>query len=720
MTLSTRTKEAIKTALAMTIAYGIALYMDWEKPLWAGFAVAMISLSTTGQSLNKGAMRMLGTLVGVTAALIFLALFFQARWWMILSLSLYVGFCTYMLTGKKYPYAWFVSGFVCLVVGVSAGTTAEQAFQMAVERTQETGMGILVYSLISVFIWPQSSAGAFNNASRKLFATQTQLYRAYLGLMDGKGTAEESRPLRLQEAQLLNQVGQLLMAAEMDSYEVWEVRKQWHRFLAQSTALMEVLERWRQSFAEIQELKLTTLMPNLESLGSEIDLRFQQTERMLAGEKPDHMPQVVTLKVDKTETLSLNHFQKAAVTVTKMQFERLEALSRSLFDCIQDIRGYGRQVSMVHREERPSSGLAIDLDRLGAAIMVMATLWISFLIWVYIDPPGHDMFVQLTATFAMIAAMMPQIPVSIMLLPFGLGCVFAGVVYVFIMPHLSGYAELGVLIFAATFAIYYLFSEPRQILAKMGGIVTFIVLISVQNQQTYSFAKYANTVAMIMLGLALAVATAYIPTSPHPEKKFLRLLRRFFRHAEFLMSSMALDWKKREGWAERWKMILYQNDLLELPQKLAMYGGHIDHRLFPGTTSEQVQAVVNSLRALALRFKDLVDAGGEPQAEPLVRELTEEVRGWRQVIEVLFRGWAGKLAAESAGKLEKRLEARLSTIETRINETFSRLEPDKLKDEDYVNFYRLLGTYRGLSEALVGYAQIAEGVNWTQWQEERF
>jgi hypothetical protein len=183
---------------------------------------------------------------------------------------------------------------------------------------------------------------------------------------------------------------------------------------------------------------------------------------------------------------------------------------------------------------------------------------------------------------------------------------------------------------------------------------------------------------------------------------------------------MALDWKKKGDWAVRWKMMLYQYDLLELPQKLAMFGGQIDHRLFPGTTSEQVQTVVNSLRTLALRLKDLVDAGGQPQAEPLVRELLEDVRAWRQAIEVLFRGWARELAAESAGKLEKRLEAKLSTMETPINDTFNRIEPDKLKDEDYVNFYRLLGTYRGLSEALVGYVQLTQGISWTQWEEARF
>jgi hypothetical protein len=30
--LSSRTKESIKTALAMAIAYGIALSLDWDRP----------------------------------------------------------------------------------------------------------------------------------------------------------------------------------------------------------------------------------------------------------------------------------------------------------------------------------------------------------------------------------------------------------------------------------------------------------------------------------------------------------------------------------------------------------------------------------------------------------------------------------------------------------------------------------------------------------------
>ena len=61
--LSARTKKALKTSIAVVIAYAIALYMNWDRVYWAAFAVAFCSLATIGQSLNKAAMRMFGTLL---------------------------------------------------------------------------------------------------------------------------------------------------------------------------------------------------------------------------------------------------------------------------------------------------------------------------------------------------------------------------------------------------------------------------------------------------------------------------------------------------------------------------------------------------------------------------------------------------------------------------------------------------------------------------------
>jgi len=94
-------------------------------------------------------MRMLGTLVAIVAAFTFLALFPQQRWLFMAIVSLYVGFCAYMMTGKKHQYFWYPSGFICVVISVDSSNSLS-AFQIAVERAQETGTEILVYSLVSM------------------------------------------------------------------------------------------------------------------------------------------------------------------------------------------------------------------------------------------------------------------------------------------------------------------------------------------------------------------------------------------------------------------------------------------------------------------------------------------------------------------------------------------------------------------------------------------
>jgi len=713
--LSTRAKEAIKTGLAMVIAFGIALWMDWEKPYWAGFSVAFISLDTFGASLNKASMRMLGTLVAIVAAFTFLALFPQQRWLFTAAVSLYVGLCAYMMTGKKRQYFWYASGFICVVIAVDSSNSLT-AFQIAVERAQETGTGILVYSLVSALLWPQGSRGALEEASRKLWATQGLLYRTYRSLMSGKGTAEDSKQLRLQEVQLLTQVGQLLNAAETDSYEVWEVRHQWRHFHQQSTALMESLERWRQSFAEIRPLNLTKLLPDLEAGCSELDLRFEQIERMLAGDAPTRTPQPISLAVDGDEMRALTRFEKAAVVVYRAQLETLERLSRALFDCVRDLRGFGGPALKHLRLGTSQRALTIDPDRFQGVITVMATLWIAFLIWVYIDPPGRASFIMMSTTLTMVAVRTGMSTTG-MALPLILSTLFAGIPYVFVMPHLSGYGQLGLMIFVVTFGITYLFSAPRQAGLKLIALAMFTNSISLQNQQAYSFAAFANNhLAMITLVAALIIATAYIPPSPRPEKAFLRLLRRFFRHAEFLISEPGLDGKHKKGIAARWKMILYRNDLLELPGKLAGCSRHIDYRMLAGTTPQQVQALVASLYGLAHRVNDLIEARGLPQADLVEQHLLDDLRDWRKVIEERLRADP----TQAIRPVVDRLAARLTRMEARISETFVMVAEGVLSTKDYRNFYRLLGSYRGLSETLISYATEAEGIDWARFREEKF
>ena len=153
-----------------------------------------------------------------------------------------------------------------------------------------------------------------------------------------------------------------------------------------------------------------------------------------------------------------------------------------------------------------------------------------------------------------------------------------------------------------------------------------------------------------------------------------------------------------------------------------LYGRKIDHRTFPDHTPEQIEALVTALQALALRFKALVDAGEYPQADLLVRELRDDVRGWRLLVEEQCRLWAEnpEAAVEPGVDSRERLTARLAKMEAHIEETFRRAEAKELNLEDRRNFYRLLGSYRGLSEAGIAYEQLAKNISWATWQEARF
>jgi uncharacterized membrane protein YccC len=203
-----------------------------------------------------------------------------------------------MIAGHRRQYFWHCCAFVVLVICVHAAGDSLNAFNVAVLRVQQTGMGILVYTLVSALLWPTTSRGLLDEVTCKLFATQASLFRNYRALLSGHGTAEESRPLRMQAVQLLSQRAQALNAAETDGCEVWEVRHEWRHFHQQSAALMEALEQWRESFAEIQPLDRNALLPNLEAVCTEIDWRLAEIERVLTGKPPARTPQAVKLTID--------------------------------------------------------------------------------------------------------------------------------------------------------------------------------------------------------------------------------------------------------------------------------------------------------------------------------------------------------------------------------------------------------------------------------------
>ena len=714
MAISRKAKEAIKTALAMTIGYGIALSLAWDKPMWVGFAVAFVSLATVGQSLNKAALRMMGTVVAVVASLLIIGLFAQDRWLFMLFFSLWIALCTYMMGGAKHQYFWNVAGFAFGVICMDGGANSENAFEIAILRAQQTGLGILVYGLVSALIWPNDSGRKFARSVSDLVTTQRQLYQAMLALMLKGGDNSKAEALQAQLVQQKNRFGQLLDTAEADTFKVRELRRQWRDFQHQVNSLAASTARWLDGVAEGKPLDYYHLLPRLKPFAVEIDQRMEMIEGMLNMQAPEHQVTAVKLDFAGDEVRSLTAFQKAELAVSRKQLLQIEDLSRALFITVRDLQGFGQTNSEPQTFRTSGVGFIPDLDRLTSSVRVMATVWLAFLAVVYVQGwPGGQGFLAMVTPVGMAMAGMPQVSVRNLLVPAVVSVSIAGFAYIFIMPLLSSFAGLGLLIFAITFFICYRYSDPKQGLGRAFGLAMFVAIASISNEQSYSFLVVANTALMLPLVFMIVAITAHIPFSPRPERIFLRLMGRFFHSCGYLLSMTNTKTAGRVA-------IFHRRELASLPQKMAGLIPQINPKVLPGTSPAQLQAIVASLQSLADRMQGLAEANRYTQSLHLPEELRPGVLDWRISVHKILSDLSGDPTSGNRDDLQSRLGDIMAVVEQHIQRVLDNSAEGQISAQDGESFYRLLGAYRALSDAIITYAGNTSSIAWSPWREERF
>jgi uncharacterized membrane protein YccC len=177
---------AFQLALALVIGYGLALWFDWERPRWSAFAIIAVAVPHIGMSLARAGQRLKGTLLGAAVALVIVAVFPQDRWLFILALSLWLSACAYMMCFSQRNYFWFCAGLICSIIASTAANTGGNAFMLAIERTLETSLGVIVYSVVALLVWrqeeppmPPSLAGAFFFPDRDAVVASVRVFILY-------------------------------------------------------------------------------------------------------------------------------------------------------------------------------------------------------------------------------------------------------------------------------------------------------------------------------------------------------------------------------------------------------------------------------------------------------------------------------------------------------------------------------------------------------------
>jgi uncharacterized membrane protein YccC len=147
-----------KAFLAAMLALFIALSLDLPRPYWAMAAVYVVANPLAGATSSKGLYRALGTLLGASAAVLFVPLFVNAPELLCLVIALWTGSLLFvsMLDRTSRSYVFMLAGYSLPLIALPAVGAPETIFDIALARSEEIIIGIICASVVSAVVFPSS------------------------------------------------------------------------------------------------------------------------------------------------------------------------------------------------------------------------------------------------------------------------------------------------------------------------------------------------------------------------------------------------------------------------------------------------------------------------------------------------------------------------------------------------------------------------------------
>ena len=711
--LSPRIRFGLRLALAMVMAYGVALSMDWQKPFWAGLSVTVLSLDSAGQSALKIILRIVGTLAAAVVALSLIALFPQERWWFFLALSMYEGFCCYRMLGSPYPYAWMVSGFVAAIIAIGGGPPDGLTdFNVAMERLQETGTGILAYTFSGFLIPTGSTGGTFQTniiaMSQRLGSLLESCLAPYAGKSTGDSqTANDLRQLDAEAATLES----LVAPAALESGSIWMERRRWHHLALGFKALPRVLNHVRLAGLGLDERERLLLEPSVSLLQKGVDQRFAAMGEAMAGPSPGSpSPSPPLLGAISPERMECSMQERAHLQASWRPLQHLDELSARLWGLMNPLPSpHGEASSPGLRPHLDIRLAMIDPDYLWLASRLMVQIWIAVLMWIYLPGlPSGLTIISLMPSIGLAMAQTPMLRGQTLIAPALQALLATGVVYVFVLPRLDGFLGLASVLAMASFAIgtYYY----KNVLMRTLTMSLFLVACSIQNQQIYNFINFLNLSIAVFVAFSIAAFSQDLPVSWLPERQALRLLRRLMFSTNVIVELTTHMVHTPLRWPQRMRLAFHRKAARDIPVKLASLAAKLPLQVLESNRL-QIDELVNAVQSVSLWLDEWSQAPPRLNG-PSFNLPSASLSDYQESLE------DGILPSPPF-----HLASALQAVET-INEgccsQLNGVPPDQATGRDMERLTLWLGCGFRLESAIRELQEIAGWFEWERWRQSRF
>ncbi|MFT4520770.1 MAG: hypothetical protein ACI9JM_003178 [Halioglobus sp.] len=694
-----KVQYAIKTSLSLTLAYLIPMALGWPQPQTAAITVMLIAATgLTSESLQKGVSRIIGTVAGAVIGLCLIALFPQDRLTYLLVASITVSLIIYLYNAYQNDGTVFMLTAVVTLM-VFNGGDADGAFIYGAERAFVTAFGVVVYSVVASCLWPVKAA----NNTRTL---ATGLARQYAAAFERliRPQADPEHALDEQLSELLTQATafQEQFASVKNSADgIADYQQEWNVIVScyeeMQTTLLPALHQ-----ALPAQLEFEKYLTNYPELLDHVSGLFNGIHNSWQGREPSAATAAMALVFNAEKMALGNHLAIASVvsraeTLSKIQYALIDlqlALKSLLFD---------RNATLPDRHPKGKPAFVwLDLENAKTAVRAFTAFWISTALWLQFNPPGGFMFVTMCTVLIPLSSYTPATPKTLIAL-FTLSFLFAVPAYVFLLPQLTHWLELGLFLFVYGFIGLFIFPGPVALFFLLG-----LFTLGIQNTMNYHFDALGLIMLMFYMICAIHVVVLNFPFSSRPEKIYASLQRRFFKHCA---RRITLCENPKRSKLSLWLSRGMGNTLLA---KMVFWGSKIDSGYFSAVEPSQI---VSLNRACELLW-------GELQVLELRRNVFAEnllvSEGRKQMNNNPLAQLCATLAEGNPASAFDLTREKLTGIQERL---------DQLLGEDYLQrydrpqlaqFYLYLNLQSSLLDCIETCRMSQQALDWQQLAETRF
>ncbi len=266
----------VRTFAASMIALYIALIMEMPRPYWAMATVYIVSSPFVGPTSSKALYRAVGTFLGAAAAVLFVPLFVQTPFLLAVVVALWTGTLLFLSLHLRTAnsYALMLAGYTMPMIALPVVDNPLNVFDIAVSRTEEIFLGIVVAAVVGSLFWPRRLAPVLLDAAGKWFVSASSYSQKFLSrnvqtdevsalrsamvatfnsleLMIGQLSHEGARPQTVRNAkELRGRMIHLLPVVDALDDALYALERRTPELVARFQPLLAATQSWLESTAQ--------------------------------------------------------------------------------------------------------------------------------------------------------------------------------------------------------------------------------------------------------------------------------------------------------------------------------------------------------------------------------------------------------------------------------------------------------------------------------------